>query len=143
MVLDDSPTVSDAGWWADANHLRGAVLPGIADEAPLGADRLLTDVLTGASELVTVVAVGPLTNLALLLAAQPEMADRIERVVTMSGAVHVAGNVEDAPRAEWNYYVDPPAARDVSDADQHAFLRPVRVPERELVSGCCRPCPSG
>lgn len=102
-----------AEWRAAANHLPGVVLPGVGDEAPLDAQQLLADVLVSADERVTVVAVGPLTNLALLLDDQPEMADRIERVVTMGGAVHVAGNVENAPRAEWNYYVDPPAARDV------------------------------
>ena len=102
-----------AAWREDANHFTGVVLPGAAAEEPHDAVELLADVLGDADERVTVVAVGPLTNLALLLSDDPAAADRIEQVVSMGGAVGVDGNVEDAPAAEWNYFVDPPAVRDV------------------------------
>lgn len=100
-------------WREAANRLPGVLLPAVATENPLDADQLLVDVLGDADERVTVVAVGPLTNLALLFAEHPEAVDQIERVVTMGGAVNVDGNVDSAPAAEWNYYIDPPAARDV------------------------------
>jgi purine nucleosidase len=102
-----------AEWRAAANHLPGVVLPGVSDDPPLDAEQLLSDVLRTSDDPVTIVAVAPLTNLASLLSTQPELADDIQRIVTMGGAVDVPGNVEAAPAAEWNFHVDPAAARDV------------------------------
>jgi pyrimidine-specific ribonucleoside hydrolase len=56
---------------------------------------------------VTLVPVGPLTNVALLLAHHPEAASTLERIVIMGGAI-AEGNV--TPAAEFNVYVDPEAA---------------------------------
>src|SRR3954454_9276225 len=55
----------------------------------------------------TLIPVGPLTNIALLLAQYPELGEQIERIVLMGGAVGV-GNV--TPSAEFNLWVDPEAA---------------------------------
>ncbi len=55
----------------------------------------------------TLVAVGPLTNVALLLARHPAAAARIERIVVMGGS-GVGGNV--TPAAEFNAWFDPEAA---------------------------------
>lgn len=57
---------------------------------------------------VTLIMVGPLTNLALALKQEPLIASRVERVVIMGGAVTVRGNV--TPYAEANIYADPDAA---------------------------------
>jgi pyrimidine-specific ribonucleoside hydrolase len=56
---------------------------------------------------VTLVPVGPLTNIALLLERRPEAAANVERIVLMGGAI-AEGNV--TPAAEFNVYVDPEAA---------------------------------
>jgi pyrimidine-specific ribonucleoside hydrolase len=56
---------------------------------------------------LTVVAIAPLTNLALLLGMYPELADRIERIVVMGGSTG-PGNV--TPSAEYNTWADPEAA---------------------------------
>jgi inosine-uridine nucleoside N-ribohydrolase len=56
---------------------------------------------------VTLVALGPLTNVALLLALHPDAARRLERVVLMGGAIG-AGNM--TPLAEFNVWTDPEAA---------------------------------
>jgi inosine-uridine nucleoside N-ribohydrolase len=56
---------------------------------------------------VTLVPVGPLTNVALLLSRYPQAAENVERIVIMGGAV-AEGNV--TPAAEFNIYVDPEAA---------------------------------
>ncbi|WP_068618403.1 nucleoside hydrolase [Paenibacillus tuaregi] len=60
---------------------------------------------------VTLIMVGPLTNLALALKQEPELVSRVERVVIMGGAVTVRGNV--TPHAEANIYADPDAAEAV------------------------------
>ena len=56
---------------------------------------------------VTIVAIAPLTNLALLLGVAPELAERVARVVIMGGS-SAAGNV--TPHAEYNAWADPEAA---------------------------------
>jgi inosine-uridine nucleoside N-ribohydrolase len=86
---------------------------------------------------VTLVPVGPLTNVALLLARHPDAAERIERVVLMGGAI-AEGNV--TPAAEFNVWADPEAAQriftsglDVTmvglDVTHAALLLPERVEE--------------
>lgn len=56
---------------------------------------------------VTIVAIGPLTNLAVLFCAYPELKEKIECVSLMGGSVY-SGNITS--RAEFNFYVDPEAA---------------------------------
>ncbi len=59
-------------------------------------------------EKMTLVPIGPLTNIALLLKVFPEVSERIEEIVLMGGAA-VGGNV--TPTAEFNVWADPEAAR--------------------------------
>jgi len=59
---------------------------------------------------VTLVAIGPLTNLAIALLWAPDIAEKVERVVIMGGTgEHGPGNV--SPSAEFNFWVDPEAVR--------------------------------
>jgi len=59
---------------------------------------------------VTLIATGPLTNVALFIARYPELMHRIERIVLMGGAIG-EGNV--TPAAEFNIWADPEAAQRV------------------------------
>ncbi|GAA1822437.1 nucleoside hydrolase [Planosporangium flavigriseum] len=59
---------------------------------------------------VTIAAIGPLTNVALLVALYPELTDRIDRLVVMGGS-HGPGNI--TPVAEFNTWTDPEAAQRV------------------------------
>ncbi|HBZ80883.1 MULTISPECIES: nucleoside hydrolase [Brevibacillus] len=67
----------------------------------------MRDVLLNAKESVTIVATGPLTNVAILLNAYPEVKEKIECISLMGGACF-GGNI--TPAAEFNIYVDPEAA---------------------------------
>ena len=60
---------------------------------------------------LTLVTLGPLTNVALALEREPKLAKRIGRCVVMGGAPNCEGNV--TPAAEYNIWVDPEAARAV------------------------------
>jgi inosine-uridine nucleoside N-ribohydrolase len=88
-------------------------LDGPALPAPSGAPveqhaiDFLAERILGSERPVTLVPVGPLTNVALLLARYPESAGNVERIVLMGGAI-AEGNV--TPAAEFNIYVDPEAA---------------------------------
>ena len=57
---------------------------------------------------ISVVALGRLTNVALALALEPDLAGVLQRIVVMGGAVNVPGNV--SPYASANLYEDPEAA---------------------------------
>ncbi len=82
---------------------------------PRGAVGLLRDTISGSSRPVTVIALGPLTNLAVLHAADPDVFARIERIVLMGGGVrNPLGNV--TPAAEFNIWFDPEAAARVFSA---------------------------
>jgi purine nucleosidase len=61
---------------------------------------------------ITLVTLGPLTNVALALTRAPEIAANVERAVVMGGAPCCEGNV--TPAAEYNIWVDPEAARIVA-----------------------------
>src|SRR6185437_16441191 len=58
---------------------------------------------------VTLVCIGPLTNLALALKLDPSLPRRVERLVIMGGAVTGRGNYERVP-TEFNIGFDPEAA---------------------------------
>ena len=60
---------------------------------------------------ITLVSLGPLTNIALALAKSPEVFKSVERCVVMGGAPCCAGNI--TPAAEYNMWVDPEAAEAV------------------------------
>jgi len=64
---------------------------------------------------ITLVPVGPLTNLALALALEPRLAENVAEVVIMGGAATVNGNV--TPAAEANIIHDPHAADVVFSAN--------------------------
>ncbi|MCF5910620.1 pyrimidine-specific ribonucleoside hydrolase RihA [Aeromonas veronii] len=80
--------------------------PAFAPQAMTGLE-LMAKCLRESPEPVTLVPTGPLTNIALLLAAHPELKPRIARIVLMGGA---AGAGNWTPAAEFNIYVDPQAA---------------------------------
>ncbi|HET8587733.1 MAG TPA: nucleoside hydrolase, partial [Candidatus Limnocylindria bacterium] len=114
----DEPNVHPFPDWlrALADNAYGLRLPA-PQRPPLGdAVALLASTLSAAERPVTVLTLGPLTNLAQLIEQHPDLTPRIGRLVIMGGAFDVAGNV-DANAAvgapEWNIWADPTAARTV------------------------------
>src|SRR5215217_6182444 len=95
--------------------LGGVVLPpSPAAPDPRPAVVALAELVLGSVEPVTVAAVGPLTNLALLLRTYPDAAARIGRLVIMGGSATRGGNVTAA--AEFNVWADAEAAQRVLTA---------------------------
>ena len=81
---------------------------GVVDET---AVRFLSEAITSAPGMATVVALGPLTNLSRLEQQYPGALSQAASVVVMGGAVETRGNV--TPKAEFNFYSDPVAAAHV------------------------------
>lgn len=78
-----------------------------------------------------ILALGPLTNFGEALEREPEMLRGVEMVI-MGGAVRVPGNLGDGgtfktsnTTAEWNIFVDPPAAKRVFDSGARIHLIPL------------------
>ncbi|GEO70059.1 nucleoside hydrolase [Levilactobacillus acidifarinae] len=83
------------------------------------------------SELVTIVATGPLTNIALLLKTFPEVKDSIEKIVIMGGGLD-HGNMTKA--AEFNIWTDPEAAKIVFTSGVEMVMAGLDVTERAYVT---------
>jgi pyrimidine-specific ribonucleoside hydrolase len=104
-------------WRSAADDAYGLSFPVVEPSTELDAVELLVGTIDAAPAPVTLLTLGPLTNVAQAFAAEPGLAARLGALVMMGGAVDVAGNVrlEGASRAlaaEWNLYIDP-AASDV------------------------------
>jgi purine nucleosidase len=74
---------------------------------------------------LTLIATGPLTNLALALQKDPEGMRKLKEVVIMGGAVRTKGNI--TPYAEFNIYSDPCAAKLVFESGLPITLVPLDV----------------
>lgn len=116
--------------------LGGVRLPEGPPLAPgIAADAIRALLRAAAPESVTVIGLGPVTNLALALATEPALVGRISEVVLMSGAWS-EGNI--TPAAEFNAWNDPealamllglgrPLAMATLDLTAQAFITPDRV----------------
>ena len=100
-----------------------ARLPNGGNE-PVGehaVDLLIREIMAHPGE-TTLVAVAPLTNVALALRKEPRIAQAVREVIIMGGALRVDGNT--TPLAEFNVYVDPHAAHIVLNSGMPITLIP-------------------
>lgn len=105
--------------------------PATLQEGP-AALRIVQCLLERPEHSVTVVALGPLTNLALAEALSPGILRRANRLLIMGGALQVPGNI--TPAAEFNFYADPIAANMVLQAGADVVLFPLDVTGRAEMS---------
>jgi pyrimidine-specific ribonucleoside hydrolase len=129
------PTVREAGHVHGEDGLSGqsARLPRHPGLTPGGAVPLLARVLAESPEPVTIAPIGPLTNIALLLAAHPDLKPKIARLVVMGGGL-TGGN--STPAAEFNLWADPEAAyRVLVEEDVPTLLVPIDLTYRCAVDG--------
>jgi pyrimidine-specific ribonucleoside hydrolase len=104
-------------WRTGVDDLLGLSLPeGSAGGATPTAVELLSSEIKSSPGKLTLLTLGPLTNVAEALQADPSLVDDIGMIYIMGGAVDTPGNVGASgvgiqnERAEWNIYVDPVAA---------------------------------
>lgn len=136
-----------AGRYPHAYHFHGPAGLGVRLPAPkskphpVGAPELITQVASAFPGQSTIIALGPLTNIARALKAEPRLAERVEQIVIMGGAAEVPGNV--TPCAEFNFYSDPLAADIVLRSGISATLVGLDVTTRVFFTEGDRPWVAG
>jgi inosine-uridine nucleoside N-ribohydrolase len=113
------------------NGLGGVLLPE-PQRKPLAkhaVDVIIEKVLASPGE-IALVAVGPLTNLALAIRQEPRLIQAVREVVIMGGALRVPGNI--TPTSEFNIFADPHAAHAVLHAGWPMRLVTLDVTNRTL-----------
>lgn len=94
----------------------------------------LVDCVMGSPERVTVIAIGPMTNVAAALAAEPRIVENA-RLVAMLGSVRKGHFDSPAPEREYNVLCDVPACRAVLAADWEVTITPLDTCSTVLLSG--------
>lgn len=94
------------------------------------AVQFIYEKIKGSEQKVTIAALGPLTNIALLLRAHPEIKSKIEEICLMGGGIH-AGNRTAA--AEFNIYVDPEAAKIVFNSGVDIVMAGLDVTNKAMI----------
>ncbi|MCC6303926.1 MAG: nucleoside hydrolase [Rhodobacteraceae bacterium] len=106
--------------------------PGVALAEGHAVDFLVATLLREPAGTVTLVAIGPLTNIAAAFRAAPAVIPRVREIVLMGGAYFEVGNI--TPAAEFNIYVDPEAAAEVFASGVPLTVMPLDVTHKALTS---------
>lgn len=103
---------------------------------PESAVSFIAETVMGRPGEVTIVAIGPLTNIAQAIRAEPEFAGNVRQLVIMGGAIALlpdgAGNI--TPNAEFNFWVDPEAAHVVLRSGIPIELSPLNVSRKSALT---------
>jgi pyrimidine-specific ribonucleoside hydrolase len=143
----EAPTAGDAvfpaEWRAAATAGNGLQLPAAPAEPMGDAVELLGSAAASAGRPVTLLALGPLTNVAEALERHQALAGELAAIYVMGGALDAPGNLReggvDNAVAEWNSYIDPAAAERVFASGVPLALVPLDATDgapasRELLS---------
>lgn len=85
---------------------------------------------------ITLLPIGPLTNIASALNLEPEIADKVKQVIIMGGAFGTKGNQGNVtPLSEFNIWKDPHAADQVLSSKLPVTMIPLDVTHKVLVTG--------
>lgn len=100
------------------------------------ADSFIVRTVLANPHQVTIVAIGPLTNIATAIRAHPELPTLVKRLVIMGGAIALlpdgAGNI--TPNAEFNFWVDPEAAHATLRSGMSIELSPLNVSRKSALT---------
>ena len=99
---------------------------------PHPSEKLICDAVRSSPNEVTIIALGPLTNLAGAFQRDPELESIVDRVIMMGGSVTACGNV--TPAAEFNMYCDPVGARAVFRSRTTKTLIPLDVTRQVVLN---------
>ncbi len=126
VPLDTSPFVHGTNGMGDM-QLPEAHMPEFATRAP----QAIIDVILNNPHEITLLPIGPLTNIAMAYLIEPKIAELVKEVVIMGGAVRCPGNI--TPAAEANFFHDPHAAQIVMSAGWPVVLAGLDVCAYDMV----------
>jgi purine nucleosidase len=89
------------------------------------AEKLICDEVKAAPGEVTIICLGPLTNVARALARDPHLPSQLGRLVIMGGSVNGIGNATQC--SEFNFFTDPESAREVIRSQATKTIIPLDV----------------
>jgi non-specific riboncleoside hydrolase len=127
-------TASETGAGTDARHIHGddglgnigLACSTLIRQHP--SEKIIADEIRAAPNQITLLCLGPLTNVARTFQRDPSLVELVGQVVMMGGAVNCIGNI--TPTAEFNIYCDPESARMVFRAPLTKTLVPLDVTSR-------------
>ncbi|NLE40179.1 MAG: nucleoside hydrolase [Pirellulaceae bacterium] len=96
------------------------------------SEKVISDAVRSSPNSVTIVALGPLTNIARVFQRDPELSSLVGQIIICGGAISGPGNI--TPTAEFNIYCDAEAARDVFRSPSTKTLIPLDLTNRIIMS---------
>ncbi len=125
LVGDYNPAPGE--YRTSPDSLKALNLPAGGQPSDMNAVDLFTATVQASPDKVTVLAIGPLTNIAQAFETTPTLIDKIDMIYIMGGAVDVPGSEVSSTNksAEWNIYCDPYAARIVFESGAPITLIPL------------------
>jgi inosine-uridine nucleoside N-ribohydrolase len=124
------------GWWSD--EPAPVPLGGFAKkkaESRTAVEFMISTVMQNPGQ-ITILAIGPLTNIAMAMRLEPAFARNVKQLVIMGGAIASLpdGGGNQTPNAEFNFWVDPEAARIVLRSGIPTILSPLNVSRKSKFS---------
>jgi inosine-uridine nucleoside N-ribohydrolase len=123
-------TKRHGGWYANepAREPPGGFATKKKLESQGAIDYLVQTVMKNPGQ-VTILAIGPLTNIAMAMRMEPRFAGNVKQLVIMGGAIASLpdGGGNHTPNAEFNFYVDPEAAQIVLRSGIPIVLSPLNI----------------
>lgn len=112
--------------------LEGPVLPECGFEpSELNAVELMIKIIEESKEKITLIPIGPLTNIASLFILRPDLKEKIERISLMGGGAYM-GNW--TPAAEYNIWADPEAAKIVFNSGLPIIMAGLDVTHKAYIT---------
>ena len=99
---------------------------------PHPSEKVMADAIRSAPNNLTIIALGPLTNIARVLQRDPILSSQIGQIIMMGGSVAGPGNI--TPMAEFNIYCDPQSARAVFRSPSTKTLIPLDVTNQVVLN---------
>lgn len=96
------------------------------------SEKVIADAIRSAPNSLTIIALGPLTNIARVFQRDPVLSSQVGQIIMMGGSVNGHGNI--TPAAEFNIYCDPQAARYVFRSPSTKTLVPLDVTNQIILS---------
>lgn len=102
--------------------------------------KLMTEIISNSDEKVTILALAPMTNIAIALQNDPSLKENIERVVISGGSINYHGNIMGKPHgyentcAEYNVFLDAKAAEIVIASGIPITLVPLNATEQAPIT---------